>query len=81
MNLNLKLHDASKELPNKSCEVIAFTANVYGTVFNITNVQYSHKYKRFNCWDHFEEDMLPEREFEVTWWAEMPKTIESKKKR
>lgn len=79
MKLNLTLHDAKKELPKKSCEVIAFQCIERGGVYNISNVGYSHKYKKFNCYDFMSKEEADSGSYEVAYWAEMPKRLKAVK--
>ena len=81
MNQNLKLHDASKELPKKSCEVIAFNVNEYGMLYSVANLYYSKQHKKFNVRDDHDEEQAKRFEIKVSFWACLPKTLGNKKKR
>ncbi len=48
-------HDASEELPNKSCEVVV-ACERDGRINEIFNIDYSSRHKKFNCLDYYSED-------------------------
>lgn len=68
IEVNLVFHKVSEELPTKSGEVIAVTAN--GT---IASVHYSAKHQRFNFYDSFDPES-PEHQdvYPAVFWAEIP---------
>ena len=77
MKLNLTLHDAKKNLPKESCEVIAFQCNKFGDVYNISSVGYSHKHKKFNCYDFLSKEDAEKGNYEVAYWAYAPKQLKA----
>lgn len=40
-------------LPETSCQVIVVCVNENGIIYNITNINYSSKYKMFNACDRY----------------------------
>jgi hypothetical protein len=68
----IKWHKASEELPERSCKVIAaYFDNMIG-IYRISNINYSDRYKLFNCRDDFcEADVEIYCHFsnDVAYWA------------
>lgn len=52
----IKWHKASKELPDKSCDVVVVSAyeDSY-EIYSIQNVRYSSNHRKFNCEDDYGE--------------------------
>lgn len=48
-------HDASKELPYKTCDVIAASENSDG-IYDIQRVTFSARHRKFNCEDYYSEE-------------------------
>lgn len=58
-------HDASKELPNKSCDVVVACGDEE-EIYGVYNVRFSSRCKMFNCGDCNES---PETAFsDVKYW-------------
>jgi hypothetical protein len=68
----IKWHKASEELPERSCKVVAvYFGNMIG-IYRISSIDYSDRYKLFNCRDDFcEEDIKTFSCFsnDVAYWA------------
>ena len=79
MKLNLTLHDAKKELPKESCDVIALWSDGNGVIYSAMDVKYSNKYKKFNCFDGASEEHAKKHSINVDYWAEMPKKVKGKR--
>lgn len=66
----IKWHNASEELPNKSCEVIVLCADCErnDSIYAIMDVNYSSRHKSFNCHDFSD---CPNSRFsdDVKYWA------------
>lgn len=54
----IQWHNASKELPDKSCDVVAVSAyeDSY-EIYSIQNVRYSSNHRKFNCEDDYSESL------------------------
>ena len=76
MKLNLTLHDAKKELPKESGDVVVVKLTDDGRVLYISSMSYSHKYKKFNCFDEASKEHAKKHSIDVHYWSEMPERIE-----
>ena len=71
--ITFNIHERAQELPERSCDVVVFQlmgSHYYG----ITDVQYSHLHKAFNCGDHNPAELADERRStweDVEYWAYM----------
>lgn len=62
----IKWHKASKELPDKSCDVVVACGDE-DSIYSISDVHFSSRHKMFNCRDYSE---TPETAFsDVKYWA------------
>ena len=77
----LILHDAKKELPKKTCEVLVFMQNEYGEVYHIALVMYSAKYKLFNVGDYGTKEEAKFTAMKCAFWAYPPKKITANEER
>lgn len=67
MIFNINWHDASKELPDRSCAVLVITDNGYD--YYISTVMYSSKFRAFNALDFDKDDEYFYKRDEVKYWA------------
>jgi hypothetical protein len=68
----IKWHKTSEELPKSSCEVVAVYFDYRIGIYRILSVNYSDRYKLFNCRDDIcEENIKACRYFsnDVACWA------------
>lgn len=84
MKLTLDLHDASKELPIKSCRVAFIQAGESdGKILFMGRLSYSAKHKCFNAddWDTKEQaanTAIGMRDGCSTYWSYLPESLKEK---
>lgn len=66
-DIAVRWHNATKELPKQSMGVLAITESGM-----ICALNFSQKYKAFNVYDWFDEDMANSRMIRVAVWAHIP---------
>lgn len=67
----IKWHEARKELPDKSCDVVVASADEDSyEIYHIQNVSYSSNHRKFNCEDDYSESLANAIGFDdVKYWA------------